>query len=323
MTGRLKPEEFVPFAPSKIDEQIHKHHCKSGRGNDKLYIKRTRDAILAYCFHCGCRGVERSKPVLSISAPELHEVHAENDGADLNSGSVESLHDNAGGGEAVIAGGSSPQLPFSLPHDCRPFAEHPVSGSEQSAQDWVRSFALDVDECIDHKILWSDMLGAVILPLFSTTEFAGYQYRKFPYNKDYPKYVTVLKPGITRKDLVLDVTYTPAPLYEILFLVEDFMSAVILRTMGYLALPLLGTRLYTAQLEQILTIYDYYCIILDNDNRHVKEHQRIIKQRIEAHGRHALIVKLEGDPKRLPRTELIVAIDGSLKNDPRFAKILY
>lgn len=62
MTDRLEPNDFVPYAPSEVGEQVNIFHCKTGKGNDRMYVKRkSQDEIIAFCFHCGMKGYYKEK----------------------------------------------------------------------------------------------------------------------------------------------------------------------------------------------------------------------------------------------------------------------
>lgn len=58
--ARLAHSEFVPFAPSAVNEQIHINHDECPAGQDfkrRLYIKRTAsNQVVAFCHHCGNKG---------------------------------------------------------------------------------------------------------------------------------------------------------------------------------------------------------------------------------------------------------------------------
>ena len=67
MSDRLKRDDFVDSAPNVRGEQVHIHHCKGGKNNDKLYIRRNEDdSIVAYCHHCNQRGYARDNYVPNV-----------------------------------------------------------------------------------------------------------------------------------------------------------------------------------------------------------------------------------------------------------------
>lgn len=57
---RFTLSEMREFASMVEDEPInttiHKHHCKNGRGNDRLYITKNETGVVAFCHHCGKKG---------------------------------------------------------------------------------------------------------------------------------------------------------------------------------------------------------------------------------------------------------------------------
>ncbi len=38
--NKLRKDEWEHLIPDTVGKQIHTYHCKQGKGNDKLYIKR-------------------------------------------------------------------------------------------------------------------------------------------------------------------------------------------------------------------------------------------------------------------------------------------
>lgn len=60
MSKYLRHSEFVPYAPDEVGRTVHRHHCKEGKGNNRLYITRKEGGlVLAYCHHCGLSGSYR------------------------------------------------------------------------------------------------------------------------------------------------------------------------------------------------------------------------------------------------------------------------
>lgn len=55
--GKLKDNEWIMHVPTVPGKTINTHHCKKGKGNDRLYITRNADnSAVAYCHHCGKSG---------------------------------------------------------------------------------------------------------------------------------------------------------------------------------------------------------------------------------------------------------------------------
>lgn len=77
--------EYLPVEGVDPGETVNVHHCKQGRGNDRLYITRKDDGYLYYCHHCGFAGfqradyVARSKAVPArketVGDADYHDVH--------------------------------------------------------------------------------------------------------------------------------------------------------------------------------------------------------------------------------------------------------
>ena len=140
-------------------------------------------------------------------------------------------------------------------------------------------------------------------PMFSDGGLVGYQYRKFPRDENYPKYITVRNPEISADSITYDhLVGTESS--HILVLVEDLLSAIRVSNYGYDCLPLWGTNLSNKQLARILHPWTEYAIILDNDNPTVRRRQRDIKARLNAHGKVAYIVKTDKDPKYCSQEQL-------------------
>lgn len=66
--ARLAHSEFMPYAPSAVNDQVHINHDECPAGVDskrRLYIKRTSsNTVVAFCHHCGGKGshTEGMKP---------------------------------------------------------------------------------------------------------------------------------------------------------------------------------------------------------------------------------------------------------------------
>lgn len=63
MTGVwLDEREFMPHAPANVGQQVNVNHdgCPAGLDRKRrLYVKRTRGSVVAYCHHCGRKGILR------------------------------------------------------------------------------------------------------------------------------------------------------------------------------------------------------------------------------------------------------------------------
>lgn len=256
--------------PMEVGEQTNVYHCKEGRGNDRLYIKRTDAGFLYNCFHCGLAGGVRASSVES-DAPRVAVKRTRY--------------------------GSSGPSSKSLPGDCTAtWSEfHP------RARGWLGQY-LTSTEVHDHGILYSPLLRRVILPVHDASGLAGYQTRKIFDDDDRPKYATYTgRP----QDFHL---YLPSKSSSgsSVVLVEDMVSAV---KCSYhcASAALFGVSLKDAlfaKLARPASMHSKFLIFLDNDSTLVRGAARKIRQRLTPFGECAIIDSRDGDPKSLTHTEL-------------------
>lgn len=118
---------------------IKTFHCKTGRGNDRLYLTRTEDGktVLGFCHHCGAKGR------LTVG-----------------------LRDR-------IASRHLPKKtrgPLVLPHDCTPKLH-------LLAEVWLRKYGITEIDQAEHGIVWSDSLDRLVFPIFRNGKLTSYHAR--------------------------------------------------------------------------------------------------------------------------------------------------
>lgn len=305
MSNRLKRTEFEHLAPDAEGESVQAHHCKEGKGNDKLYVKRIKNnGILAYCHHCGKSGyVFGNESAARFLQKEADILRGSPDG-NVESGDILGVRqcrtgdgeDDRGREEQSVRG-----IPFHLPRDAD---RNLKRWSSVQAKLWVLSYGIKLSTLDHFEIYWSDSLSAIIFPQRKDGELVGYQYRKFPNPDGHPKYVTKTKDNFIRKNNYLDVLRHPIYYPGVCILVEDYISAIRIGNLGYACCPLWGNNLHDAQLTKLLQDYSKFGIMLDNDNVQVKKMQRTIASRLEAHGKEVKIFLLDKDPKEYKDEEL-------------------
>ena len=304
---RQESRQLTEYLDLAEGEQTNAHHCKQGKGNDKLYIKKVENnAYILYCHHCGKSGYvpghESTAKFLQDDIRKIHEVSGSNRDSDspvsIRIGNGDRETDRRATGEA------SSGFQFNLPRD----ASRNIAGwSSVQAKLWILSNGIKVSTLKDYEIYWSDYLSAIIFPQRQKGELVGYQYRKFPNPEGHPKYKTVTKPGFIRKNEFLDGVY-PLGVCESTnscMLVEDYISAIRIGSLGYPTFPLWGSNLGDRQLAYMLQYYSKFGIMLDNDNQQIKKMQRGIAERLRMHGKEVQIFYLDKDPKEYKDFELI------------------
>lgn len=120
-----------------------------------------------------------------------------------------------------------------LPYDAKPAL--PVV-----AQIWLSKYGITQEEVHRHKFCWSASYQRLILPVYDTTgKLLYWQGRYFGSDKRQPKYLNI---STDRKTVWFDTQVAhPSPVENVVVLVEDILSAIVLRRSGYRAIALLGS----------------------------------------------------------------------------------
>lgn len=281
----LDYNEFVPYAPDNIGEEVNVHHCKQGKNNDRLYIKRTDDgSIIAYCHHCGLRGISKSGGVRNIS-------YFRKDKDEPKPGRRKEL-----------------KLPSDLELDINKW---PIK-----AKAWPMKYGITEEEINANHMGYSEYFGRVVLPCFDEEgQLSQFQTRridglsgKAAFQRD-TKYDTYIKQGSTASQRLYipkssgtrDATHTTG---NTLCIVEDALSAIKCnRIIDTIALN--GSSLDDSSILSLSKRYDNFIIFLDNDNRQVKKSQTRLKRKLELICRgNVKIAYSDKDPKELSMNAL-------------------
>jgi hypothetical protein len=242
----LEKDEFVPFASPIAGEEVHVHHCKDGRGNDRLYVRRNEDgSIVGFCHHCHSSGY--CPPMADYETGEVSE-------GDYQRGEHER-------GDTVR---STNNALFSLPNDVT--GEWGRFGVE--CQQYLRRY-FEEDAIERSPLCWSERGGSLIIPIYCEDGLLLYQERAFPARADAPKYQTWRNPEFTGQ-------VSNVPLEKgnsTLVYTEDWLSAwKWTQVDGVSGMPMLGTHLSRTQAVQSID-FDRVYVHLDNDNPDVRRAQ--------------------------------------------------
>ena len=319
MTDSLHPDEFVDLAPTEPGT-VHKHHCKQGRNNDRMYITREEDGtILAYCHHCG-RGGRHS--VLGNRILQTSKDRQETDSAQVPTG--DELHNAASGTDGPghsksDTGGRS--VPVQSEFVPRGNSEANTANWPAHVKKWWFEYGLTVSQAAP------DAACAFYWPeedAISYTHLGGWQYRFF--GKDAPlKYRS--KPDIGNLGNSFFTTYAlegPKPLlvadhnnHVPLVLVEDFRSA--LKLSNYCCALAIGSTNMSEELvakfiEEIPT-ESPVIVWLDNDNQQVITASSKLQGRFIALGYRTYRVTsavCTKDPKEVSWQDIYEILTGTL-----------
>lgn len=281
MSKYLRYEEFVPYASDKVDVEVHIHHCKSGKDNDRLYIRRTNDGrIVAKCHHCNQSGSYRTNIPKTFEAVR-QKYRADKRAQQNNTGMSGSRPDYRGSTTEVR-----------LPRDCEQYTNR-VAWTAQ-ARHWLSQYGLTSSEIVRAGISYSPYTNRIYFPVYYAKELSGYLSRGL--DKDSPKWLAKYK-----QRSAFFVLYSTAPSSNRCVIVEDIVSGILCSRYDntYVAL---GTYLSEEGLSR-LKDYTEFLVFLDDDNPQVKMNQLKMKKQLELFGT-VQIVHAGTDPKKLKESEL-------------------
>ena len=292
----------MPYASEAIGVEVSVHHCRQGKGNNKLYIRRTNDGrILAYCFHCGERGVASENNLRLFDASRLgakaqerpiSNAHVTNGTASTGVHYEDQRHTSEASERGIHAG------VFQYPKDARPLGNR----IPKEVTLWLMKYGVTWKDCSDYGILYSDTMG-LILPMYNNGRLVGYQSRKFPQGT--PKYLTWLDSDFKKlKNRQYDLIKAQIPDPNIVVIVEDYISAIRISKAGYNAHCLYGSN-FTRPQSKARTI-----IWLDNDNKQIKLKQTKILAELSQFNIESCIIK-ESDPKHYSTEQIQEFINGT------------
>lgn len=274
----LKTEEFVPYAPESPGT-VNIYHCKEGPGNDRLYITRSEDgnAILAYCHHCGKRGV------YNVSALEAYKSRKKREDADY-----------------VVShkGTRRLTLPKDYTGDIREFSA--------AAQLWLYKAGLTDEEIKHYALGYSPSLDRVILPVYKGGDLAMFQSRRVSKLDEGHKYKTY---KLYDAPFIVD----NRDYCHHLVIVEDILSAIrVGRTCS--AHAMLGTGMKDKRINELRKLYKSVIIWMDDDNKEVKKAQLVLKNKLEMYFDPVwLVTGVGSDPKLLTDKEIKIVLDKTIK----------
>lgn len=289
--NKLAYEDWVHSVPDTVGEQIHIHHCKTGRGNDKLYIKRIDNGAVAYCHHCGERGYASNRtlatgPFKGISSCKSPAIAGQYDSSAYSSRGNRSSEVGAGKDTGQVTR-------VSYPTDAR----NQVKGwTSNEAKIWILQYGLSMDAINAAGVCWSDKFSSILFPRYLDGNMVAFQARRFP-NEGGPKYITY-GDSASLYDALRGSTGR-----DTLVLVEDYLSGLKVSQIAP-AFVLNGTGLKDSQLTYLLKDYSKFVIMLDNDNWQVKTSQFKLLKRISTFAKKANIVEVTKDPKEYELVEL-------------------
>lgn len=292
MTTRLSRDECLDLIKDlDLDEgeQINTFHCKDGKGNDKLYIKRNKDGYLFYCHHCSQRGFVSLRSLASRSLPH-RPATARNS---ISDGATYKPSVSDGG----TKGGIHESVQVYLPRDA-------VNGIKRwpsvDAKVWILKHGIPMADIDTAGICWSDNLSSIIFPRYCEGHLVSFQTRKFPAG-DGPKYLTY---GDSKA--VYDALKTKGEGSgdaKRVVLVEDMLSALKVSQIAS-AFVLGGTAIKDEQLKHLLKSFNKFDIMLDNDNWQVKTNQYKLYKKLSLFSRDVRVIEVDKDPKEYSLEEL-------------------
>lgn len=282
MSSFLKYEEYLPLAPKEVGKQINVHHCKQGRNNDRMYIKREAlDTVVAYCHHCGKKGKHTDNKFVK------------------NIYDFETTDDSTGVKKVL--------LPYDTNFDIR---EWPTI-----VKLWPLKYGITLEEIKSNGIGYSKYYSSIVLPIYDTsTRLLGVTRRYFNRKEtegetraddsSIPKYVKVLEKHGRHLHLLKAPDDTLPRESNCIVLVEDLLSGIkCARVMDCGVLN--GTSILDKDLAYISKNYDEAIIFLDDDNAMVRanmlKYKRIFDLTLPKGSR---IIRTSKDPKEYETQEL-------------------
>ncbi len=258
MSDWLDKKDYVPLAPDHVGT-IQVHHCKSGSGNNRLFITRCEDGftILAFCHHCGKRGKEDTKASATIEDMTFI--------------------------PATRTGGV-----FELPKDLiKTLGDWPVQ-----ADMWIKKAKVTSQEAVNHKITYSPSFRRVIIPSYTFKKLSSYQSRRV-FSGEGPKYATYKN----FDGLPFRAFSGASGGKKKMVICEDALSTIRCGRF-YPSIALLGTHLSDVVLAYFVEIgVQDFLIFMDDDNIDVKMRQQVLHKRLQTFGQVKVHHSEGVDPK--------------------------
>ena len=309
MTDWLHPEEFVPFAPRIPGEEINVHHCKQGKDNDRLYIKRTEDdkSIVAFCHHCGKRGyVPISGGVLRV--PQEGSSLGHDQAADSRNREMEPA--------TASASGEGRERQQRIDRVARTYQEIRDGGQvtdpehwPASHREWVRQFLTD-EEIKKHGIFYSVSRNVVVFPVDTSTDAGVYYNCRGWYGRTHtlPQKWDMVGPTGSPWPILLGARSRGTNHFnDAVVIVEDWLSA--LRVSTYVDVLCLG-GCNKPRATSLLVPKDYRMafVWLDMDNHQVRKNALKLARHLELYIPHVHIIETEQDPKAYSNEKILLIL---------------
>ncbi len=130
------------------------------------------------------------------------------------------------------------------------------------AKQWLRKYGVTDDECKRYRFGYSERMNRLIMPVFKDGEVIYWQGRRLSGNKHEKKYISMRG---TTKESFFELT-TPGE--DCAVLVEDIVSAIVVRRAGYNAVSLLGSYIGDSVATRLTAIGIKRVVVwLDPDKR--------------------------------------------------------
>ena len=285
---RLLTELHPELLDLQPGEQTKMNHGDCPAGVDtkqRLFVKRERGKLMAYCHNCGTHGT------LSLKDSRIRR-----------------------GGENLLIENEKLHLPPDITFEP---TEQPV---EHIA--WLHQYGIGRTLQLDYKIGWSNAFGRTILPVFGDGELLAYQRRRVLRHDMGEKYLTTrlknIKHPVFKSYPQPDANFGPP--FRPLVLVEDILSAIKVG-MEFDSWALLGTYMPNTVVDEVVAAgYTDVVVWLDDDNKQVKRTQKSIRRRLSPYvdvyvmRRSDMGVRPEDkfDPKIFSPSEIRAGVDRRL-----------
>lgn len=188
-----------------------------------------------------------------------------------------------------------------LPHD---ISDEPMFWPAR-VKVWLMEQHIDLTSASGYGIMYSDSLRRVIIPVYQPTGgLVGYQARHIFPEDTGPKYYTVTS------DPERMFHYAPYNRYSTVFVVEDFISMLRIRSLGFGGTAILGTTASNVWLHAITNLpVDYNIVILlDWDNPTVIRKTIALQRKLLLHFNKVHVVTEEIDVKGMDDLELNMSL---------------
>ena len=268
---RLNPSEFMEHAPEEPGGQVHINHegCSAGVDRKKrLYIKRLPDnSVLAYCHHCSCSGIYRTKITNVHLRKKSHLVPK--DPKDI-------------------------RLPIDIVKDTTLWPS--------TAHGWLIKYGITKDEVKNNGIVYSPSLDRLLFPLYMDGDYIGWQGRRLSDDEEQPKYITM----VDRLRPTGNCSQHRQPSgSDNAVIVEDILSAIKVQRQGVDSIALLGSHPTPELINWIASRYKNIFILLDNDKPEVKKQQQRLNSlfKVLVEGEVKLVLT-DRDPKDYSDNEI-------------------